>query len=186
VRDEDGGQALPAQRAHRLEQRVDLARGEVRRWLVEQQHPGLAVQRGQDLGALLQAHGKPLGLRVQRHVQPGALDQLADRGASRRPVEAAEPAAWFRAEDDVLQHGQLGYQRERLAYETHRPGHLDLAAVRRQFAGDDAHQGGLARAVLADDRVHRLGDHLQVDPGERLRTAEGLDDVAAPDGRIGH
>ena len=62
--------------------------------------------------------------------------------------------------------------RDRLAVEE------DLAAVGRVDAGDALDQRRLAGTVVADERHHLAGAHLEVDVGERLHGAEVLRDPA--------
>ena len=54
----------------------------------------------------------------------------------------------------------------------------DLAAVGRMDAGDALDERRLPGAVVADERHHLAGAHLEVDVRERLNGAEGLRDVA--------
>ena len=54
----------------------------------------------------------------------------------------------------------------------------DLAAVGRVGARDALDQRRLAGAVVADERHHLAGAHLEVDVGQRLDRAEGLGDAA--------
>jgi len=91
-------------------------------------------------------------------------------------VEPAE-AAGLGAEHDVLQHGEVvgehevlvhhadaGGDRVRRRAEGGRPAvDLDGALVRLLHAVEDLHQGGLAGAVLTDDRVHGAGLDGDVD-----------------------
>ena len=57
---------------------------------------------------------------------------------------------------------------------------LDCAAVGRDDAAKNLHQGGLAGAVLADDADHLAGTHLQVEAGERDDARINLAYVAQP------
>ena len=61
-----------------------------------------------------------------------------------------------------------------LAVEQYAPG-------RRLFdAGEYFHERGLAGAVLADQRVHRSGADVEIDPVERGRPREDLADLFGP------
>ena len=55
------------------------------------------------------------------------------------------------------------------------------AGVRLVNAGEDFHQRGLARAVLADQRGHRAAMQFQVHAGKRAHAAEGLAHVGEPE-----
>ena len=59
-----------------------------------------------------------------------------------------------------------------LAFET------NGAFVGLHNAGDDIHQRGLARAVLAAQRVNFAALQREIDPGQRFDGAEGFRDVA--------
>ena len=54
---------------------------------------------------------------------------------------------------------------------------IDLAGVRLMHAGDHLHQRGLARAVLAQQRVHFAGTQVQVDTAQRVDAGETLADI---------
>jgi hypothetical protein len=54
----------------------------------------------------------------------------------------------------------------------------DGAAVLRVHPGEDLHQGGLAGAVVSDQRDHFAAVDIEVDAGERLHGAEVLVDPA--------
>ena len=63
------------------------------------------------------------------------------------------------------------------------PGHrdavqLDAAAVRLVHAGNEMHQGGLAGAVFADERMHLAAADLERDAVDGPHAREGLGDVA--------
>jgi hypothetical protein len=99
VRDEDDGAPLRCHLAQRRDQRVDLLWRQHRRGLVEDQDAGVAVQRLQDLDALLLADGELPDARVGLHRQAVALGKLGDllldearvqREAGPRPLLVAE------------------------------------------------------------------------------------------------
>ncbi len=132
------------------------------------------------------------------------------------PGPAAGAAHWLAADEHVLRHRQVGEQRRLLV--DHRdagrpggrgPGQGDLASAHRQRAavrlvhpGQDLDQGGLARAVLAKQRVHRAGPQLHRPVGQGPNRAErlgrvpqfedrslgkgGLRDRVLRDGRLGN
>ena len=78
VRDEDDGAPLVRHRAQRREERLHLLRRQHRRRLVEDQDARVAVQRLEDLDALLLADGELPDARVGLHRQPVALGQRGD------------------------------------------------------------------------------------------------------------
>ena len=65
------------------------------------------------------------------------------------------------------------------------PGHLDRALVGGLGAGDHLDQGGLARAVLADQRVHLPGTDVEVDTAQRLDAAVALADAGQAQEHLG-
>ncbi len=89
------------------------------------------------------------------------------RGPGRRP----RSRAWPRPSGPWMRH--------RLAVEE------DLAVVVAVDPGDALDQRRLAGAVVADERHHLAGSHLEVDVGERLDGAEALRQVADLEQRCG-
>ena len=57
------------------------------------------------------------------------------------------------------------------------PSEVDLAAIGLVVAGEHLHQGRLAGAVLAEQRVDLAGAHLERDVVERLHPGERLGDA---------
>ena len=57
------------------------------------------------------------------------------------------------------------------------PFHDDPALVGRVHTGQDLDQGGLARAVLAEQAVHLTGQHLEVDATQGDHAGEAFHDV---------
>ena len=97
---------------------------------------------------------------------------LAELGACLgQPV--GQPAATLDPEDHVFQHREILHEHEVLVHHADargdrivRPVNFDAAPVNPNLAGvramkpvDDVHQRGLARAVLADQAVHRAACH---------------------------
>ncbi len=107
------------------------------------------------------------------------------RGAAphRAPVDQPEPADGLRAEMDVLRHAQFGHHGQFLVHhadprcpgiarraEMHRmPIEPHLALILGVHAGDDLHQRGFARAVLADKPMDLAGR------GGKIHRAQGRD-----------
>jgi hypothetical protein len=135
------------------------------------------------------------------------IDVLAPDGGERRGRAAAHvPPAHERsahrldAQQDVLHDRQVRREGELLVDHRH-PGRPAVggrargvrlraeahrAGVRPHRAGEDLHQGALARAVLADQRVHLAGPHRQVDAVQRDRRAERLADPGHVQEGVGH
>jgi len=96
------------------------------------------------------------------------------------------------AEEDVLGHGELGEEQQLLidgrdaAFGRLARGDglqlgvadADRAAVGRVDAGDDLDQRRLAGAVLAEQRMHLAGVHVEVDVAQHPDAGEGLRDAA--------
>ena len=192
VRDEDDGLALGGHRAERLEEPLGLLRREHGGRLVEDQNPGVAIERLQDLDALLLADRELPDLRLRAHGEPVALTELLDAPLGRRRTQdGATSLATVIAEHDVLGHGERLDEPEVLMHhadprvdgiarrvESHRLSvELDLALVRAIETGQDVRQRRLAGAVLAEERVHLAGRGLEGhavvrdDAGEPLRDA---------------
>ena len=176
VGDEDDRLALGLERAQDREQLVRLLRRQHGRGLVEDEDVGAAVERLQDLHALLLADRDRLDLRVGLHGEAEALRDVAHPLA--RLVHVHERASVrLDAEDDVLRHRHHGDEHEVLVHhpdpEVDRlvrgadplrlPAHADLALVGVVEPVEDVHQRRLAGAVLAEERVHLAGAELEVD-----------------------
>ena len=89
-----------------------------------------------------------------------------------------------------MDHADAGGDRVLAVFDDHRPAvDADLAPVRPVEAVEDAHQGGLAGAVLADDPVNRAAPDdeahvpVGVDAPEALVDADKLDRRRAAFGR---
>ena len=128
---------------------------------------------------------------ADRQVEADAL--AADAGqhlrgaAARAPAHKAE-AAVTRGKDDVLGRGQVGNQGKFLEHADDplglrlaRRGKADRAAVDRHGAGgrphdsgEQLHQGRLAGAVLAEDRMDASALEAKIDVGQRRHAAIGL------------
>jgi hypothetical protein len=186
VRDEQHRSAVGREVAHHREQDLDLLRGERRRRLVEDEHRGAPHQCSQDRHSLLLADGQVAHARQRVEPEPVPLDQPGRLGGER--PDARDPGRAVPAEEQVLgdaealdelvvlvdhadamPHGLLRRGRPVGA-----PVDLHRAGVRRQDAGDDLHQGGLARAVLSEDRVDLAGVAVEIDAAHRLEQPEGL------------
>src|SRR6267143_4773576 len=190
VGDQDERLALFAERPHDREQLVHLLRREHRGRLVEDEKLGTVVEDFQDLDALLQAEGNVLDSGAWLDRDGEALLEVADAFLDGPVVE--QRAAALVAEHDVLRDGERWHKHEVLVDHSDaerdsvaRTGdsHLAPAEADRSRIGpieavQDVHQGGLARAVLADEGVDLALVDGQVDAVECLKIPEALADPA--------
>ena len=189
VADEDDRHAVRLQRAQHLEQLAGLLGGQHRGRLVEHEDAGVAVERLQDLDALLRAHGDVLDHRVGVDREPVALGQLAHPAGALAHVEqsaararGSPPSTMFSVTvitgtsmkcwctmpmpSSIALDGRVDL--DRLAV------HADLALVRVVEPVEDRHQRRLAGAVLAQQGVHLTAAEVEVDPVVRDDRAEPL------------
>ena len=166
--DEHNGLPLLREAADDLEQLLRLLRREHRRRLVEDEDVRAAVERLQDLDALLLADRDVLDAGMRVDGQRVALGELADPLLGRPVVEEDAVPGRLQREHDVLRHGHHRDQHEVLVHHAHArvdrrarraeadrlPLDHDLALVRVVEAVEDVHQRRLARTVLAEERVH--------------------------------
>ena len=190
VRDVDDRGARRPQVPHDLEELVGLVGGQGRRGLVHDHQPRLPGQRAQDLDLLLLGGPQAADPGIGRDPEVDAARQLLVPPPHGTPVQHAA-ARGLDAEEDVLQDGPLGFQRQLLGDDRDAVGQrgvrrpvVDLAAVdddltgvRVLDAGEDLHQGRLARAVLADERVDRPAPDVHGHVTERLQAPVPLVDV---------
>ena len=188
VADEDDRHAVVAQRAQHLEQLAGLLRGQHRGRLVEHEDAGVAVERLEDLHALLGADGHVLDHRVGVDGEAVALGQLAHPAGALAHVEQAAAPARLAAEHDVLGHGHDRHEHEVLVHHADAEldrlrrrvdldrlaVHADLALVGVVEPVQDRHQRRLAGAVLAQQGVHLAGPQVEVDPVVRDDGTEPL------------
>ena len=121
-----------------------------------------------------------------RRLKIAAASSCIARRSIRRPVPQG-----LAADEHVLRHGQVGEQRRLLV--DHRDAgrlrggravqrdllavDLERPAVRLVHPGEDLHQGGLARPVLAEQRVHLAAAQVHRAVDQRSHRAEGLHGV---------
>ncbi len=153
-----------------LEQRGRLDRRERRGRLVEDGDPMRNGQRAGDLRELALGDGQPLDGHGDRGLDAEDAHRLGG-AAVHLPVVESEPAPDLAAEKHVLGDRQIRRQHDLLVDQhdaaplgvdrtfqfDRRAVELDDAAGRREVAAEDLHQGRLAGAVLADDRVDLAG-----------------------------
>ena len=175
---------------------VGLLRSERTGRLIENQDLGSAKQRLEYLHALLQTHGQLAHPRIGGHFQSVVLGELREHPARPR-LSGREQRALHRPEDHVLDHGEGIHQHEMLVnhadaggdgvlavFDEHRPPRdPDLPLVGPIEAVQDAHQGGLAGAVLADDAVNAATPDGEAHAPVRVHASEVLFDAEKLDRR---
>ena len=160
--------------------------------LVHQEDARVRGERAADLHHLLRGEGQVghAGLGVQRGA-PELLEQR-DRATPRRsPVHPAR-ARRLEAEQHVLRRAQVGTEAQLLVNERDAAAprvsgagrsigpavDLHRAAIGPHRAGEDVHQGGLARAVFSDQGVHLARPEREIHAVQRPGRSESLGDVA--------
>ncbi len=190
VGDEDDGLALFLELLEDAEQMIGLGRRQHAGRLVEDQDVGAAIERLQDLDALLQADRQFLDDRVGIDFQPVFPLEPLELGARLGDAGLQQRLA-LGAEDDVLENGEILDQHEVLVdhadadgdgivrrVDDHRlAADADLAAVGLVEAVEDRHQRRLAGAVLADDAVDGAALDFQMDVAVGMDRAETLVDA---------
>ena len=192
MRDEQHEQAAPLQLGDGVEQAQALLGRQHRGGLVEREDARRRRQGARDLDELARRDAERAGDAGRIERQPEFLEQ------SRRPlvqgaaIEQAPARARLAAEPDVLGDGQLRQHGELLVHrgdaggarlgrriEAHRAAlDQDRAAARRIDAGQQVHQGRLAGAVGAGERVNLAAGGAEVDSFERRDRAEALAEAA--------
>ena len=168
VGDEDDRLPLGLQPFEDAEQVVGLGGRQHAGRLIQDQYLGAAIERLQDLDALLHADADILDLLVRIDREAVFVREPFQDAAGLGQGRAQEPAI-LGAEDDVLEDREILHQLEML--ENHADargdggltvgdlglfsGDEDLARIGLVEAVEDRHQRRLARAVLADDPVDR-------------------------------
>ena len=185
--DQDDGFALFAQPTQNAEQLVGLGGGQHAGGFVQDQDVGLPVQRLEDFDALLHPHAQILDHGVGVHVQPVFFLQRHQLLAGLAQGGRQRPAV-LGAQNDIFQHGEVFDQLEMLEHHADAccncglaVGNVGFGAADENLASvgfvkdvEDAHQGGFACAVLADDPVDRAGHHADRDVLVGLHGAKGL------------
>jgi hypothetical protein len=203
MRDIDDGGALPFHAGEDGKQSLDLALFQRRRRLVEDEDAAFSPQRLGDRHQLArgeaQRRDRPVGIGIEVELGEHRACLLSHaRAVDHR--ERAEAAHRQVAERDVLGDRQRRHQPQLLrnghdaggdgivrAREMAKPAvDEDIAAVWTMHAAEDADQGRLAGAVLADDGVDLAKGHVEVDAVERDRRAELLADRFGACGRMAH
>ena len=190
VGDEDHRLPLLTEFGEDAEEVVRLLRGQHPGGFVEDEDVRAPVERLEDFHTLLQAHWQVLDERIGVHLQPILLLQ-PQQLLTRLFQGAVKLESGLDAEDHVFQHGEGVHEHEVLMHHPD-PGfdgvvgavdlqrlalHPNLPGVSLVEAVEDAHQRGLARAVLPDDAVDRPGLHRQVDVAVGLHGTKVLADA---------
>ena len=139
--------------------------------------------------------------RRGRGVDPEQLEQVGGPGVQRLPVDlAAAVLREGRAEGDVLGDREVGEHRRLLVHEAQAGGvrlltgpAVQVLGARAQLErraglgvddpGQHLDQGGLARAVAAEQRVHLARTDLEVDAVQREHAVVGLGELGDPQHR---
>ena len=197
VRDVDDRDPFRLEFADELEQRRGLDWRERRSGFVEDCDAVRRRQRASDLRELPPRDGEPL----HRHGDGNFDAEDAHRlfGARvHRPVVDGDAATQLAAEKHVLgdrkirgEHDLLVHQHDaaplgvdRSAQRQRRAVESERAARRVQVTADDLHQGRLAGAVFADDRMDLAGVEGEADVGEHFDRAERLRQAACLQQRL--
>jgi hypothetical protein len=191
VGDQDHGLALALERAKDPEQALGLLRRQDRRRFVEDQDLGAAMQRLQDLDALLKSDGQVadhgVGIDLKAIILRQTLQRRPGRGQRRRQAPASLDAKHeilgnrhvLDQHEVLVDHADSRRDRVLRRGDVDRPAaDADLARIGPVVAVEDAHQGRLAGAVLADDPVDRALGHGQAD---RLVGVNGAEALVDPD-----
>ena len=188
--DQDHRLALVPERPQQHEELIGLGRGEHGGRLVEDQDLRPAIQRLQDLDALLQADGEIADARIGvdgEAVFTGEPRQFrtrpADAGLQQRPALGAQRHvlgdAQRRHQHEVLMdHADAGRDRIRRGADADgSPLDPDVPRIGLVEAVEDRHQRRFAGAVLADDAVDRAGGDRKRDVLVRGDGPEALGDA---------
>jgi hypothetical protein len=195
LRGQEGGHPRPGQGGDDLPHRLPAAQVKAGGGLVEEDHRRPDDQAGRKVQA--PAHAA----RVGRHPpaagvgQVELVEQLAGAAAGLRAGQAGQPPhhaqvllAGLQVVDRRVLAGEADAATDPAAVaddvEARHPG---LAGVRADQRGQDAHGGGLAGAVRAEQREHAAALDPQVDAGKHLHRTVGLLEAGRLDRQfVGH
>ncbi len=181
VGDIDDGHALGAQLGYHFQQAGGLGGGQRRRGFVEDQNARILRQRPCDFHQLSVGDGKIGHHRGGRTTQPDAVHRrlrraMHGRGIQKPALARFAPQADVSRDVEVVEDGQfLMNERHTLATCLRRgrqgawnAGDHDRSRIGCDHAAEDLHQGGLAGAVLTQQRDHlarrnRKGNGIQRD-----------------------
>ena len=188
---DDDALAVTNEIVHDLDQLGNLLWGEGRSGLVQDQNISTAIQRLQDLNALLHADGNIFNLRVRVYGKTVTFGYF-HHVLSRRNHVQFYAAGRLGPQNDILRDRKRLYQHEVLVYHADSGVdgiagivHLDLFAVNQDIAGcglEQAvkliHQCRLSCAVFAQNCVDFTFVDREVDAVIGDKIAEFFDDVA--------
>ena len=188
VRDEDDAQPFRSQTSQQFEEPLRLEPAEAGGRLVEDEDPGVLVERPCDLDQLLLRGGESFDRAVRVDADPQRGDGVGRLPSHLALVQPAAPTQ-LPTQVHVLHDRQMRGQAELLpddrdALPAHPrdggltaklPHHHQAATLVGQGAADDLDERRLAGAVLADERVDLTGSKLQAGIGEQQH-------IRAPDG----
>ncbi len=188
VRDEDRRHAVVPKLPYDREEGLDLVVGEGAGRLIEDQQARVDRQRTCDLDHLLSVRPQPSHGKRRVELQPEPLDGGARPGSRRLPVDETAAPRHPMPEEDVLGDREIGCKRRllrdgrdalaervrRRAERRRSAGELDRPRVRLDLPREDAEHRGLARAVLAHQRMHLCRVDAQRGAAQRVHAAVAL------------
>ena len=193
VRDHDAGDAVRLQGLEQVQQVFAVLLVEGSRGLVQNKNFTILTQRLGDLHELLLADADLVDGRIGIFVQTDALQKRDGGGADLVPVDDAVFAQRF-ADEHVLGDGELRDHSQLLMDDgdtgslrlgdalkaAHLAVYDDVASVAAVGvdAGQDVHQRGFARAVLAHQRLDLASLYLKRDVIQRLYTRKFFGDAS--------
>src|ERR1700680_583243 len=188
VRGVDDRDPIVRELPYDLEHRLAFRRRQRRSRLVHDEDAGVERQRFGDLDQLLLADAQFSDAAAGVNVDAEAAQQAFCRSDDTASIDQRAGNQRLAAKKDVVGHAQFGDEIELLmndryastlgiAYPAERYRvalHLDDALVARMHAGEDFHQGALAGAVLAHQRMHLAASEVEVDVAYRRHAGEGF------------
>ena len=201
VRNEEDRMPLLREVAHDAVKRLGFLWSENGGWFIKNQQPSTSVQHLDNFDALLFADGQFVNLAFRINVEVVTVAEFLNLLMDFSEVQHRRTR---QAEDDVLCHRVIADQHEMLkdhadaltdrlagcAELHHLPPDANFALVRSVKSGNDAHEGGLARAILAEDRVNLTLAQVEVDVIVGKHSGKALGDLSefkdGLDGSGGH
>ncbi len=184
--DVDEGHAAALDFTDQGEKHVDLMRGQRRRRFIENEHAHLRRDGLGDRHQLLLGDAQACDRCPGFDVEVDPFQQGAGVGMQASVVDQPGAGERFASEEDIFRHGQMWDEIEFL--EDHpdpvflggartREAHVaaierECAGVGLEHAGEDVHQGGFARAVLAEQGEQAPATGAQVNAVERAHARE--------------
>src|SRR5450759_299442 len=199
VGDVDDALPLVAQVADDPEELLDLRVGQGGRRLVHDQDGRVVAERLRDLDHLLLGDRQRANPLAWVEVQMEIVEELACLGIERTFVEE-EPTARLAANEDVLGHREVVHEVQFLVDHADpqglggvgardlflAPADTDRAGIAPVDPREDLHERGLARAVLAYQRMDLPGQEVEARILERVDAREALADAGHLDQELNH